>query len=167
VTLLRDINPTHLIKLEELAETAVGARFAASTVVSQSGCWLWTAHCSRDGYGRLWDGERRVSPHRWIYSELVGPIPPGLEMDHLCRTRNCVNPEHLEPVTHRENILRGVSPPALHARKTHCPQGHEYTAENTLVSSPRGVRVCRTCKRASDRRYKARLRTGREQGVAA
>ena len=113
-------------------------------------CWLWTAALGADGYGRIGvgsalDGSRAVAlVHRLAYEDLVGPIPDGLHIDHLCRVRACVNPLHLEPVTLAENNRRAQAaaiPPA------HCPNGHEYAAENT---GRRGTaRFCRTCKRVA------------------
>jgi len=94
--------------------------------------------------------------HRAVYEALVGPIPKGLSLDHLCRNRACVNPEHLEPVSLVENVMRGVSPHAVNARKTHCAHGHAFTAENTYMV--RGERVCRACGRERSRTYIARKR---------
>ncbi len=114
-------------------------------------CWLWTAATSH-GYGRVqWDG-RLHQAHRVVYELLVGSIPEGLTIDHLCRVRNCVNPEHMEPVTNRENILRGEAPSALHAKKTHCPQGHPYSEENTFVAN--GSRNCKKCNNTRTRRWR-------------
>jgi hypothetical protein len=111
-----------------------------------SGCWLWTGGVRCGGYGQLWSGGKQVVAHRFAYEQFVGPIPSGLTLDHLCRVRCCVNPRHLEPVTQKENVLRGFGPTAENKRTTHCQQGHEYTPENTLIIA--GVsRRCRTCNR--------------------
>lgn len=91
--------------------------------------------------------------HRVAYELLIGPIAAGLELDHLCRTHACVNPAHLEPVTGQVNLLRGVGFPATNAAKTHCPQGHEYTAENTYWSK-KGQRGCRACTAEKQRRLR-------------
>ena len=112
-------------------------------------CWVWVGAILPTGYGYVWDGERRTSPHRWAYRVLVGPIPDGHELDHLCRRRACCNPSHLAPKTRRENLMApgSQSLAKLNAEKTHCPQGHEYTAENTYIeNSKRGLgRRCRIC----------------------
>lgn len=115
-------------------------------------CWLWMAAKSPAGYGKVSaGGGGHLSAHRVAYELLVGPIPEGLTLDHLCRVPTCVNPAHLEPVTMRENILRGFSPMAQQARQTHCIQGHPFDAVNTYIS-PQGMRKCRECARARDRR---------------
>ena len=122
-------------------------------------CWVWQAE-TWDGYGYFHLHHHQVKAHRWVYEHMMGPIPAGLELDHLCRNRSCVNPAHLEPVTHRVNVLRGLCPPAVNARKTHCVKGHEYTPENTYTY-PDGRKWCLTCKRAEARAYQKRKREAR------
>lgn len=123
-------------------------------------CWPWLGPVNEvNGYGyfRVGPEATPVSAHRYAYELMVGPIPEGLVIDHVrgngCTRRDCVNwVSHLEAVTQRENVLRGDAPPAVNARKTHCPQGHEYTPENTKVRR-QGWRECKTCIR--DRRLEA------------
>lgn len=115
-----------------------------------TGCWFWTGALTR-GYGSFNTGGKRKYAHRLAYEELVGPIPDGLQIDHLCRVPNCVNPEHLEPVTQRENLRRGNSPPAMNAAKTTCPQGHPYDVVNE-----HGHRGCKTCKTLYNQEYWAK-----------
>lgn len=107
-----------------------------------TGCWLWMGGCSQNGYGAFKVNGRQETAHRIAYSLLRGEIPEGLQLDHLCRVRCCVNPDHLEPVTPKENIRRS---PIHSGAKTHCPQGHAYTAENTGKHA--GERFCRKCAR--------------------
>lgn len=116
-------------------------------VQKTDGCWNWIGAMSIDGYGRMLRGGKNVNAHRIAYELLVGPIPSGLTLDHLCRNRKCVNPSHLEPVTRGENVLRGESPSAIHARKTHCAYGHAFDADNTIrrVIRGRSARICRAC----------------------
>jgi len=117
-------------------------------------CWLWLGATSR-GYGQVRLKGESHPAHRISY----GKVPSGLTLDHLCRVRNCVNPSHLEPVTCRENILRGYSPCAKHAMKTRCSNGHEFSKENTLVLHGRH-RQCRICNRKRDKEYRDRCRAG-------
>lgn len=112
--------------------------------IDPSGCWLWTGLVTKRGYGMFSVAKRLYTPHRVSYREFKGPIEIGNEIDHLCRVRRCVNPEHLESVTKRENILRGESFSAKNARKTHCKQGHPYAGENLMHHN--GQRMCRTCR---------------------
>lgn len=114
-------------------------------------CIIWAGPTDKDGYGKASEG--RLA-HRVVYVREVGPIPPGLELDHLCRVRNCVNPEHLEPVTHAENMRRMLRTNIT--RRKQCKNGHEYTEENTMFDTA-GYRRCRICLRANQRRaYLAR-----------
>lgn len=121
--------------------------------IDAHGCWIWRAARNAQGYGVCWNGRSTQLAHRWVYEQIVGPIPDGLELDHLCRVRACVNPDHLEPVTHAENVRRS---PSANAAKERCPQGHDYSDENTYEW--RGRRQCRTCSREHKRRYKERTR---------
>lgn len=137
-------------------------RVQKKIAVLPAGCWVWTACKLPSGYGKLWTGSKHDYSHRFVYERLVGPIGDGLEIDHLCRNPSCCNPDHLEPVTHRENALRSpINPLAVNAAKTHCKSGHEFTDENTLVQN--GGRICRECKRIADRdRYENRRDYQRE-----
>ena len=116
-------------------------RYEQKVTVLDSGCWEWTGCKIWNGYGRIHqiiDGKRKmILAHRAVYEILVGPIPEGLTLDHLCRNRSCVNPAHLEAITMRDNVLRGVGPTAINARKTHCINGHLLPAS----------RKCRECLR--------------------
>jgi HNH endonuclease len=119
--------------------------------IAEDGCWLWTGATNESGYGYVWAGGRRWRAHRLAYSLFVSDLPEGMEIDHLCRNRGCVNPDHLEAVDHRTNCLRGRN---AQSEKTHCRNGHEYTPENTYVYQ--GERSCRTCGRDRCRRWYVR-----------
>lgn len=125
-------------------------RFWAKIDMTDS-CWLWTGALN-DGYGRFHiDSSTRVFAHRYAYELKVGPIPEGLTLDHLCRVRHCVNPDHLDPVTHAENVRRSpIQVTAINARKTHCPHGHQYSGRDR-----RGWRVCHTCRAFQARQRRA------------
>jgi hypothetical protein len=143
-------------------------RFWAKVVISATGCWLWTRATTKDGYGHFYPTRSRqaVLAHRWAYEFLVGPIPAEKELDHVCRVPACVNPAHLEPVTHRVNCLRGQSPYAKKARQTHCKHGHEFTPENTMIH--RGCRECRECERIrGERRWSLNPRNPKNKAIYA
>lgn len=114
-------------------------------------CWVWLGARSKSRsaeYGSF----RGIRAHRIAYELVVGPIPEGLVIDHLCRNTLCVRPEHLEAVTQRENVLRGDAPPAHNATKTHCSKGHPYDEANTFYRPSSGrARRCRACNRISVR----------------
>lgn len=130
-------------------------RFWSKVQMTES-CWLWVGAIKENGYGRFRFDGRAQHAHRVAYQAMRGEVPSELELDHLCRNRRCVNPDHLEAVTHRENDLRGVGVSAIHARATACPKGHPYDADNTYITR-RGGRACRACHRASEtRRHRSR-----------
>lgn len=115
--------------------------------VAQTGnaceCWIWMSTIATNGYGRFkLNPKKSVPAHRFAYEQTIGMIPDGLEIDHLCRERACVNPAHMEPVTHKVNTLRSLNFTAVHAAKTHCPKGHPYD-----MTDGRGSRMCRACNR--------------------
>lgn len=116
-------------------------RFWAKMERQGDGCWLWMAGRNRGGYGTFYVDGRDVKAHRYAYELLVGPIPEGLVIDHLCRTRACVNPSHLDPVTAEENVRRGEGPTAVNARKARCHRGHPLD----FIDS-QGARQCSTCR---------------------
>lgn len=117
-------------------------------------CWEWTGSINFAGYGLFWTGERHLMAHRAVWKLLVGPINETL--DHLCRVRHCVNPDHLDPVPQSVNVLRGYGPTAENARKTHCKYGHPFDDENTYFEGT--WRRCRACNRRRARRGMAKLR---------
>lgn len=108
-------------------------------------CWLWGGSKNADGYGWFHIENERISTHRFAYRVVHGEIPDGLQIDHLCRNRACVNPDHLEAVDSRTNTLRGTSPAARNAKKTHCKRGHRLTEENVYLY--KGGRTCKMCRR--------------------
>jgi len=121
-------------------------------------CWLWIgAPEGRVGYGRLLVNGKRVIAHRYAYEQFKRPIPEGMVIDHLCLTPLCVNPDYLEAVSNKENILRGVSLPAQAARRTECAKGHQYSVSNLFIR-PDGARGCRTCNWQYQQEYRQRLK---------
>lgn len=145
-------------------------RFTRRVDKVDDGCWLWTGCLVTGGYGAFNDGKRQVNAHIWAYRHFIGEVPAGLTLDHTChsndltcvggpcRHRRCVNPNHLEPVTQRENTLRGRGLSAANAAKTHCKRGHAFTPTNTgryIDRFGRSHRVCRACHAALARRLRA------------
>lgn len=130
-----------------------------SKVDATGPCWEWTASIGKTGgYGKYTipfrDGSgksKHVYAHRYAYEILVGPVPDGMDLDHLCRIRKCVNPDHLEPVSRRENLRRGIGLVAANMGKTHCDHGHEFNEENTHRTA-QGYRQCKVCRRAYDKK---------------
>lgn len=119
---------------------AVLTRFWAKVVRRPDGCWIWGACANRKGYGLFWADQKLVMAHRYSYELVHGAIANGLQIDHICQTKACVNPAHLEPVTPGKNTRRWA------ALITRCPRGHDYTPENTFVNAV-GYRECRRCLR--------------------
>lgn len=125
-------------------------------VTTGNGCWLWTGNISNKGYGTIWLDGTNALAHRVAYLLAHGSIPDNAQIDHLCRTRACVRPSHLEAVTCRENLFRSPDTHASrNAAKTHCPQGHPYSGENLHIRSG-GGRKCRACARIQDRARRIR-----------
>ncbi len=123
-------------------------RFLAKVEFTDMGCWLWKGSKDKDDYGRFEVNKKPALAHRFSYEYFCGPIPDDLEPDHLCRNHPCVNPDHLELVSHGENIRRGDLKAMGNPRriKDHCPKGHPYNKENTYIDR-RGKRNCRECRR--------------------
>ena len=154
-------------------------RLFYSTVIDDSGCWSWIGPTTKWNYGRFSMKHVRYPAHRVMYTLFNGLVPSDMHMDHLCRNPRCVNPSHLEIVTPKENVQRGLKGRLAWVVNTHCGKGHEYTTENTYVN-PQGKRHCRTCSRLlwnkyddSDkgrlrhRQYKARRRHGSTTAVSS
>ena len=143
-------NPT-----PSFGDPALSPKFWERAMVAPDGCWLWTGSITKSGYGMVpWktaypDSKRA---HRAAYQALIGPVPDGLVLDHLCRVRHCVNPSHLEAVTIRENTLRGEGRAAVNAQLVECYKGHPLTGENLYVN-PSGSRMCKICSRARQRKH--------------
>ena len=157
----RHIRPVDWNVTDELSEKQLSAatlrRFWAKVDrANDGGCWTWTGATDGSGrYGSFSVNGKLERAHRVAYRIAIGPVPEGLVLDHLCKVTLCVNPRHLEPVTQRENVMRGDSLQAANARKTHCPRGHAYD-----MTMPNGGRTCRACfrelNREAVRRYRAK-----------
>jgi hypothetical protein len=137
-------------------------RIKANIKIDSNGCWNWQLSKERGGYGKIKVAYKSKLAHRVSYEVFVGEIPNGLQLDHICKVRACVNPAHLEPVTAKENLHRSSLKELWAAKKevTHCPQGHKYTTANTLIKQNKwgnDCRNCRTCHRERElTRYHAK-----------
>lgn len=131
------------------------SRFHESYIpVPESGCWLWLKSVDSGGYANFSIMATTIRGHRFAYELFKGPIPHGLQPDHLCRVRCCVNPDHLEAVTSKVNTLRGISPSAVQAKKTHCLQGHPFDK----VKGRRHERYCSICNKAKCKAQRAAMK---------
>lgn len=126
-------------------------RFKEKVFVTSCGCWIWLGKPDKDGYGIFFIDGKQVKAHRYSYIKKRGPIKKGLEIDHLCRIRCCVNPGHMEAVTHKKNMSRGKF---ANSRKTHCPKGHPYSGDNLFINKSNGGRQCKTCMKRNRKRSK-------------
>lgn len=131
-----------------------------SPVPALGGCWLWCGALTDDGYAKVRRPGRTKYGHRLMYEDVVGPVPEGLVLDHLCRVRNCVNPSHLEPVTSRVNTLRGETLAARELEQTHCIKGHPFDEGNTRLGKGRRMRICRACAQRTSSERKALAKEG-------
>ena len=120
-------------------------------VRAKNGCLEWIGAIHKNGYATFWTGQRRQMAHRWAWEEVFGAVPAGLQLDHLRRNRRCVKVEHLEPVTPRENLLRGVGPTAQKVAQTHCKRGHPLSGDNLYRDPQNNTRKCRQCRRLTGR----------------
>lgn len=161
-------------ELSALAETVDWngslARRLLAKVDTTGVCWEWTADLTNDGYGRWWYKDNVVlRAHRAAWALLVGPLPTGLQPDHRCKNRACINPDHIEWTTGEVNNLRSTSPSSRHARATHCPADHPYDETNTIWRVQRGRprRECRKCVREQSRIRGARSRARAKNGATS
>lgn len=121
-------------------------------------CWKWLGSKYQNGYGKL--GRKGIMAHRIAFELTKGDVPADMCLDHLCKQRDCINPEHLEVVTLVENVMRGESQHAKNAKKTHCKNGHEFTESNTYSRKDRNTRECRTCRNAATTRFNIAMKEG-------
>jgi hypothetical protein len=160
--------------VQERRKRPISERFWAKvdrdgpTAFDMGPCWLWTASIvSTTGYGQFGVAKgSTATAHRWAWESVNGPVPQGLQLDHLCRVRACVRPDHLEPVTQRENLLRGETVVARAAAATHCPAGHAYAGDNLRIRAS-GHRACVECDRRRSRESYAATHASRAEAENA
>lgn len=144
------------VQLNEGSTNVMSRRHPIGYVIQENGCWEWVGGQDGHGYGAMWANGKMCKAHRVMYERTRGAIPEGYDLDHLCRTPACVNPSHMEAVTHRENLLRGVGVAAANSAKTHCRKGHRLAGDNLIAClARRGKRLCRTCNNARQRQAEA------------
>ena len=143
-------------------------RFWAKVDKIPGGCWVWAGAISSCGYGNFLHDGKTWRAHRWSYAAIVGSVPDGLVLDHLCRNRACVNPDHLEPVVQRENVMRGIGPGLAKIQnvdQTYCKHGHPLFGGNLYVQPRTGYRYCRACQKRHAAKYRARRSALRTQAA--
>lgn len=136
--------------------------------VTESGCWLWLRGCNSDGYACMTVGITSTRVHKWAYEKYKHIVPTKMTLDHLCRVRSCVNPDHLDCISNWENSFRGDTLTGINARKTHCKNGHEFTAQNTEVYKTKNrkwsngiIRRCKICRRIYNKQWKTNFKKGK------
>lgn len=140
--------------MNQLTNSQAERFFGHVMPITESGCWIWMGSTSPKGYGKFNIPDRTTMVHRLSYEHFKGSIPQGVSIDHVCRVRCCVNPDHLHLCSNQENVLSGYGVTAVNARKTHCPKGHAYTKENTRYYEGRNCRECHRIKRRAERSRK-------------
>ena len=168
MTTIDEIEALDVRRNRNTPESVLARVDALVSIVPITGCWMWMQRISPQGYGLISVMMKTTTAHRVVYEAVRGRIQRGMELDHLCRNRWCVNPDHLEPVTHKENVARGLS-----AKRPECKRGHPYVPSN-IINRRDGARQCRECdsllraeRRARKRKAKpARLACKRGHEVA-
>ena len=148
--------PTGIYKRPSIKERL----FKSFKINKKTGCWEWQLSINTFGYGQIRVNNPRSmrKPHRIMYELMKGKIPKKLSLDHLCRNRACINPDHLEVVTNKENILRGVGITAQNAKKTHCKRGHRLSGKNLFFYKKANQRMCRTCNYIRNKKFKDKIK---------